>query len=377
MCNRCAKEVITMVDTCRLKIEITYKEYKRFKNSIEETTGKKMNYHKKYDYYFTRHFKDIGFKKIILKNQKYDEKHYYHALEIELHPVLLIRPNDYISLLHYKEVESFICRFNEEIKKIDEELPLFEEWGLDRIDYAVQFYSEFASLLIELFQRGDRLDYLKPCYDEKQHRRRQRYGSLYLKAEDFITTNFYYKYDELMNRHPEYKHLGMAQNLLRIEVQCYKRKIQKMKSKDFSQFTSIKGFFEPEVCKKVILFYYQQIIGDGAYVTLKEAKNFIDQSKLNSKERLKEVLELVNTKKSIYNARKYFNKKHDKPDNKKFNRYLERLRAAGLNPVTIPERKKNDSINILLQNPMQEIIKQLDSEFPKLNLDEFAKLVAL
>ena len=108
---------------------------------------------------------------------------------------------------------------------------------------------------------------------------------------------------------------------------------------------------------------------------MKEAKNFIDQSKLNSKEKLKEVLELINTKKSIYNARKHFNEKYDKPDNKKFNRYLERLRTAGLNPVTIPVRKKVESFNILLQNPIKEIIKQLGTEVSTIDVDEFTELI--
>lgn len=369
-----------MIDTCRLKNEnINFAEYVQLKNRIEEITGRKMKYSTKYRYHYTKDFKHIGFKKIILKNQKYDKNYYYHAVEIELHPVLMIKPDDYISLLHFKDVECFVNRFNQEIKKIDEILPEFEGWELDRIDYAVQFYSEYTPLYINLFQRGDRPDYLKPCYDKKSHRRKQREGSLYLKAEDIITINFYDKYDELSKKHPNYKHLDQAKNLLRIEVQCYNRKIHKMKLGlgEFSQLVPLRGFFEPNICKAVILSYYQLIVGTGAYVTLMDAKKIIDGINLNSKEKLKEVLELVNTKKSIYNARKFYNKKHDKSDNKKFNRYLDRLRAAGLNPVTIPVRKKNDSINALLKNPIHEITNQLDAEFPKLNLDDYEKLIAL
>lgn len=365
-----------MIDTCRVKNEnINYAEYIQLKSRVEEITGRKMKYSTKYRYHYTKDFKHIGFKKIMLKNQKYDENHYYHAVEIELHPVLMIKPDDYISLLHFKDVECFVNKFNKEIKKIDEILPEFDGWQLDRIDYAVQFYTEYTPLYIKLFQRGDRPDYLKPCYDDKSHRRKQREGSLYLKAEDFVTINFYDKYDELSKKHQDYKHLDLAKNLLRIEVQCYNRKIQKMKLGEFSQLVSIRDFFEPQVCKEVILSYYQQIIGTGAYVTLMNAKKIIDRSNLNSKEKLKEILELINVKKSIFTARKSFNKRYEKSDNKKFNRYLERLHKAGLNPVTIPVRKKYSSSNILLLNPIKDIIKQLDAEFSGIGLDEFTKLI--
>jgi hypothetical protein len=237
-------------------------------------------------------------------------------------------------------MESFVSKFNEVIKAIDKNLPCFNDWELVRIDYAVQFYTSYTSVYIDLFQRGDIPKYLKPCYDEISHRKKQKPGSLYLKSIDNVTVNFYDKYDQLNKKHPSYINIDEADGLLRLEVQCYKEQIQSLVSKDFSLLGNTKAFFDPEVCQKVILDFYIAIIGKGKYLSLADAKELIDQSKLKSKNELKEVLELVNEKRSISNARISFNKMYNQPDNKKFNRYLERLRQAEINPVTIPARIK-------------------------------------
>jgi hypothetical protein len=364
-----------MVDTCRLKYDkLTYSDYIHIKNSIEKIIGNKMRYDDKYNCFFTKHFKKSGIKTLIIKNQKYNDKYYYHAIELELHPVLFLRSNDYINLLKFSEMNSFVYKFNEAIKAIDNCLPDFEGWELVRIDYAVQFYTPYTSVYIDLFQRGDIPKYLIPCYDKVDHRKKQRPGSLYLKSIDNYTVNFYDKFDEFSKKHSSYENINDMQGLLRIEIQCYKRKIGNMFFNIPHHSGGISAYFDPDICKNVISEIYTTIIGNGEYLSLADAKELIDHSKLKSKNKLKEVLVLINQKRSISTAREAYNKMYNQLDNKKFNRYLERLHETGINPVTIPERIKSTISCQYLSNPFKYIFKNLERKKFNMDIYEFSEL---
>src|SRR5690606_16637999 len=113
-----------------------------------------------------------------------------------------------------------------------------------------------------------------------------------------------------------------------------------------------------QLALETVVDYYNEVVGKEDYVTLNVARqcvmncaNFTN----NEKKRMVEILELVNQKRSIYEARKAFiQEKGGSKDSKKiFNRNLIRIRKLSINPVTIPV---NWGIE-MLPNLYDEIIK--------------------
>lgn len=362
-----------MIDTCRVKFDkLNFQEWVQIRKDIENHTQKKMNFHKEYGYLFTRYYKTYGIKKLILKNQMHNERFFYHSVELELHPIRFLRNDDYISLIHCNEIDEFRTMFNRLMKLISSQLPELEMWEPLRVDYAVQIYSKYTPLLIELFQKGERQRNLLDPYDPKQHRRKQLKGSFYLQSTDFVTINFYDKFDELTKKHPDYAQIEEAKGLLRFEVQCYQNYLRKMIFEDRIA-NKLMDFFTPKCCETVLLDYYHRLIGVGHYVMLKDGKEMIMKSKCKQKQKMIEILELVNSKRSIPKARKKYRVENNLKDNRKFDRYLNKIRSIGLNPVTFPYRVKGVDY---IPNPLAELQKQIYIGFESQSIEDFVEELA-
>lgn len=274
-------------------------------------------------------------------------------IEILLNPKKLISDN-HIKITKDKDIIPIANKFDEIIKEIDVELPNFYYWTLKRIDYATYIKTQYVKEYIQLFQRGDKPSkYFNELYDKEQKRRMQKKGSFYLYSKS-VGINFYNKEQERKDNKKIYNisdnEIQNAKNTLRFEIQCNKSKTDYMKYKYKFQLKYLFYYFDLDISKNTILYYYKKCIKQGDYYTLDKAKKLIDTNgdlTIRAKNTLKDTLDLINKCRSISEARGEF-----KGTKETFNNHLKELDILGINPVTIPERwniKNNKLDNLILE----------------------------
>ncbi|QYR21065.1 hypothetical protein KZ483_25655 [Paenibacillus sp. sptzw28] len=96
-----------------------------------------------------------------------------------------------------------------------------------------------------------------------------------------------------------------AEDIIRLKVQCKKRNVNNLKGYYSIKGKSLLDFSSEELSEKVLLSYYERTVGYEDYYTLQEARFIIGESdyKWKVRQRMIEVLELINQKRSVWKAR--------------------------------------------------------------------------
>ena len=280
--------------------------------------------------YETDVLRDYGFNKVILKKVKVDKKYKndYLNITIILNPIRLINKNK-LEVIKEDDLGLVYKRFKEVKNKIFSGLPALEHWDINRVDYAINIYTEHVKEYIKLFQRADKPSNFNELYCTEAHRRKQLEGSFYL-CNKSVIINFYDKEDELMKKN---FNTDGAKNLLRLEVQCNKPKTNNIKYKNEFGTSHVKNYLRMHLSEEYINNYYSKTIGSGDYYKLSKAIEMIMDSNYTDimKKRTIEVLQAINLHRSIWKARE-----KSQYSKNSFNKYLKMIRALNINPVTIP-----------------------------------------
>lgn len=217
------------------------------------------------------------------------------------------------------------------MQKIHASLPRLEHWILNRIDYAVNINTPYVEEYIKLFQRADKPRLFKELYCSKSKTRKQLDGSFYL-FNDSVAINFYNKENERLSQN--FNKDG-AKDLLRLEIQCKKPKTNTIKAKNKFDSRHLEHYLSEQISHQQLEYYYNKTIGTGDYYKLSEAIRIVQDSNstIKTKEKLINVLRLINKHRSIWRARE-----ESQYNSSCFNRYLKKIRVLGVNPVTIPSR---------------------------------------
>lgn len=311
--------------------------------------------------YKTHYLQDMGFNTILLRKLYPKEKYKrpFMQIEIFLNPKKLISDN-HIKITKDKDILPIAEKFNEIIKVIHPELPDFIRWTLKRVDYATYINTPFVKEYIKLFQRSDRPSiHFDEQYDISSNRRKQKAGSFYLWSKG-VAINFYDKRKERIDNQEKYNipdtDIENAKNTLRFEIQCNKSRTDYMKVKYEFDLKFLYYFLNLNISRDTILYYYRKCIKEGDYYTLKDARKIVDDSSLTTqtKNNLKNTLDLINKCRSIHNARQVFiDTEQGKKDT--FNRHIKKLIELNINPVTIPEKWRIS----FLENPVAQIEKRM------------------
>lgn len=314
---------------------LSYKVFDEIYKGLESITGVKPRKVQE-GCYVTEALKEEGFTSIYLTSKKVDTKYRYNFMQmtIILNPVKLIGKNK-LDVLEVNFLEEAKEIFTEEVQKIHTSLPRLEHWTVNRIDYARNINTPYVEEYIKLFQRADKPRAFKELYCNKSRIRKQREGSFYL-FNNSVAINFYNKENERLSQN--FNKDG-AKDLLRLEIQCKKPKTNTIKTKNEFDSRHLAHYLSQEMSYQQLEYYYNNTIGAGDYYKLSEAIERVQKSKYTSKtkEKLIEVLKLVNKCRSIWKAREESEYSYSC-----FNRYLKQIRALGINPVTIPARWKTD-----------------------------------
>ena len=312
-----------------------YNEIYKSLEIISKNNG--VNLYKSDVGYITHALKDKGFTEIVLSKYKINNKykHDYMQLTIQLNSTKLLN-RDIVELTKEEDLHEVSEKFNKIKEQIHLDLkPLFS-WTLNRIDYCINIKTPYVKEYIKLFQRCSLPYRFNIPYDKKAKVRKHKEGSFYIFNNSTII-NFYDKELERFNNTG--KILESAKDILRLEIQCKKGKTDYIKYKYNFDIKYLGYFTSEELSLNIISSYFDKIIGKGNYYKLDKARDIINSSKhtKSTKDKLINVLELINKHKSIDKARENSNYSKDS-----FNRYIKKIRELNINPITIPRRWEID-----------------------------------
>lgn len=326
----------TILITNRIYSIKTYNEIYKSLEIISRNNG--VNLYKSDIGYITHSLKHIGFTEIVLSKIKVNNPKYKRPimqLTIQLNPTKLLN-KDIVDLTREEDLQEVEKKFNKVIEQIHINLNTFFYWTLNRIDYAINIKTPYVKEYIELFQRCEVPYRFKIPYDKVAKIRKHKKGSFYI-FNNSTVINFYDKQEERFNNSGDI--IDSAKDILRLEIQCKKAKTDYMKYKNKFDMKFLGYYTSEELSLKTISTYFDKIIGKGDYYKLDKARGIVNSSNNTkaTKEKLINILELVNKHRSIDKARE--NSNYSKES---FNRYIKKIRELNVNPVTITRREKID-----------------------------------
>ena len=322
-----------------------------------------------------------------------------YFIRMRLNISKLINPKKRVmicELLNYSHIYNLFLRYTSTIEGLEAypNIKNLDKWKVRRIDYCVQFKVHDIKTYIKLLQRGNkpyRGNYVIPFLpDRKEYvrdiskigltnelRKTHKPGSVYFIGGHYdkdnkikngsMIINFYDKCFEMKSyknkgRYTE-RDFNKAENVLRIEIQCLREKIDSIIDK-YDLYREENGirikdkrlvrFLNPTITKDILLTKYQEVGDKGNYYKKADAFKFIDETKnIRNKSRLKYILNLVNGRGgSGATVWKVYEKIKANPGEyeitaKQFKKGIRKLNDIGINPVTLKAQYELDELKSL------------------------------
>lgn len=282
-------------------------------------------------------------------------------IEAIINPQALLN-NNYITAATEADLYLVEPIFDEEAYKISPYLLSFKDYSLNRADYCINLdikelgYPCTPQQIMKLIKQGDIPEFFKErsAYSYTGHRLVTDKNSFYLE-NDSVTINYYLKYPQQTDAHPNFTNRDESENVIRLEVQCKRKKLSEiMRTASIPALQDnpntatgsipIYPMLSDKISRCVVEDYFNKVIRKGHYFTYNGAYDIIRsyRFKHDKEERLLDTIDLVKDFNGIANAKKYliYNKLKDEADIalKNFNKSLRELDDLLINPVTIPRR---------------------------------------
>ena len=288
---------------------------------------------------------------------------------------------EYISAAGEADFDLTEKLFNDEAAKIS---PLLEKFGfcsLSRVDPCLNIdlrelnFPCSPEQMMNLIKQGNIPKHYKERevrYDTKQHRKITDKNSFYLESGSCVI-NYYWKYPQQDEKHPNYLFREASRDVIRMEIQCKYSKLYALSKniRETSRFyTSLDDISWEEVYERllndirnpsnpadvilqdavlesVIQKYLYKVLRKGDYFTIADAREIVESYGFRQEKegRMVDTLELISECRGIAKAK---SKLHGS-DLDDFKRSLNDLDNILVNPVTIPRRWKIRHIPNLLR----------------------------
>ena len=216
--------------------------------------------------------------------------------------------------------------------------PALSEWYIKRIDYTYDIVipdndedgqSNKVALYVALLRKARRPAQFEDTGDNA--------GSLHTKSKS-TTINFYdkqYQVECKLAHLSSYNRLHKeAENIIRIEIECYDSKLDTIKKKHHLPDTKVGTMLRQELSRQTILYYYYTVVGYGDYYSLPEASKMVQEAhgiRKDKAERFMLFLEMVSTCDNLNDAM-------EKLPRSTYNDRINTCKQLGINPITIPEQ---------------------------------------
>ena len=303
------------------------------------------------------------------------EGYYRNFMEIELQPIRLLKQNEHVDLSEFEQYGTIAKKFNVHIAQLlgfgaalPERLE-FGNWNVRRIDYAFQLRTPYVEAYVKLLHRGRvPKPFKKILYDTSLY--------LYSKSKRF---NFYDKHSQLMTK----KGLSIAERqrsleILRFEVQCEKKSIEKMKIRFGLEDMSVQSLWDKRIARHVLFRAVTSVLGEQDFYRLDAACSKLLRDSQNVEGA--SVMRMIAQAETIVGINERFSQKYPKfkkPDSK-CKKILKSIQDSGINPIALPEDCGLPDHILCLQNPchhefFNESKDDLEQQIHGLGIESFVK----
>lgn len=285
-------------------------------------------------------------------------------IEAIINPRTLLE-NNYIAAATEADLNDVEAIFDERANEISELLGCFKNYTINRVDYCMNIDLEELDFpcttqqLMQLIKKGN----IPPYFSERKeysatgHRYVTDSNSFYL-ISSAVIINFYLKYPQQTEKHPNYLYRDKSENVIRFEVQCRNKKLNELLNsmpelqpiaEQIPDYEKIKGkipivpMLSNEISRSVVTDYFNKVVGTGHYMTYKCACAAIDSQPFEekTKQRLKRTLDFIKSCNGIAKTREKILEGYDPQLYSdtiiQFNKSLRKLNKLMINPVVIPE----------------------------------------
>jgi hypothetical protein len=169
----------------------------------------------------------------------YSTKFLYYGIEAKINPKILSGVSDYTSASDSSHLAQAETNYNAIVSQISPDIPTFDLYSIKRIDYCynadlvkMKFPCNLEQMMA-LIKHGDIPRYYeeRKTYNVISHRMKAD-DDLYLESKS-LTFNCYRKGFQLEDKDPEdYAMIEQAMNVIRLELQCHRRKTHLMKKRN-------------------------------------------------------------------------------------------------------------------------------------------------
>ena len=255
----------------------------------------------------------------------------------------LLHPDDSISLMTAWDIEAVENSFNDLVNDLLPQMPRFNEWYVNRIDYCVNIKTPYVEEYLNLLKKGDRR-FMQDWYDRNGNYV-QKPGSLYLvstakhKKNRGVTVNFYNKVDEMIKSHGigDEDQEELPRDILRLEIQCHKVKTEHLRKKYGMPQKTVSYFLSPEIAYEMICTYLKRIEVTCDYSRKAVALEKVEQTNCrgSTKAKMKQLIQDVAKQHSSVSKVREMYANNGVMQRDEYNNLLRLMKEHGINPVTI------------------------------------------
>lgn len=314
------------------------------------------------------------------------QHHPYYSILIILNLAKLVGQNvNRISLYQSQKCDDFrkiSDGFREVMMEITsgdielQELCDIKSYTTRRIDFCCQFKVEDPQLYIYLLNRG-RFPSRGKYYNEEYE------DSCYVvggKIEDTkrgsITINIYDKQAEmkaLKNYGKGYtsEDLSEAENVLRVEVQAFRRKMIYLKDVHDYPDRCLENYLNTNLAKELLLSYVKEIAGTADYYTHRMLKSKVKglplkEVRQSTKNKISDILNDLNgNAKNRPTLQEYIGSQSGE-ESEALKRILKTMDSKGINPIAIPNKIDGKIINV---SHLRSVYSLIEDYFANVNKD--------
>ena len=321
-----------MIHTLELKIQIPHEEYEDF------IKGKSV--YRKNNSWLSADMtlEELGLK-LYARKTGVPGRNDYYSYELVVNPCKLLGRDNITNIYEVSQYREVVEEFNRRIQEFNRELPPLKCWSVNRVDYTRNIRTEHVELYIKLFQKADLKGYSFAGY-------RFRKGSLYCQKRPRSYQlnhgiNFYDKYDEVCKRsYYTNEEKQQAKDILRIEVQCSRRKMNTIRQKYHLKPNCAEQILKSkDIADYVIDYYVRKILRPEPYYKRAIAERIIEQSNLRRSTKDKMLLYIREVAKQYSSIDKVRDAIVLTESEKSMCRT--QFQKLGINMVTIMDKQKN------------------------------------
>ena len=258
----------------------------------------------------------------------------------------IIENDNFVGLFNTKNYGVLKKKINKLLKDKSKHLPLIGDCKLSRLDFCINAEmenQEQVKAYIKMARRANIPQYLNQrlYYDKKAKRKKSYEDDMTVYNDDYIEISIYNKLRQMKKEEKKIysdKDFKAAENIVRIEIRCMKKKLKELKKK--FNVNTIDNFMKKadKIGRYLYKHYLSEMFGTGEIFTLKKAKEqfLLGDLKPKNIEALNEFLEFANEMRSVNKAYEIYCKADGKKETR---RVLNMFNYVDTSYVTMPSRE--------------------------------------